>query len=72
MSRPWSRVTGGPSRAYLVEYVEGDRVKHVLDDDSKYRVGSALGFAGARHLVLPRDSDLAVRILQQGNNSYFT
>jgi len=52
-------------RAYLVQNVERDRIKHVLDDDSKNRVGSALGLAGARYLVLSGDRDLAVRVLQQ-------
>jgi hypothetical protein len=53
------------SRAYLIQNVERDRIKHVLDDDSKNRVGSALGLAGTRYLVLSGDRNLAVRVLQQ-------
>lgn len=62
MSRPLY-VPGGPLRAYLVEYVEGDRVKHVLHDDSKNRIGSALSLAGTANLILSGHRDLVVRIL---------
>lgn len=61
MGRP-----GGPAlRAYLIKYVEGDRIKHVLHDDSENRVGSALGLAGTGYLILSGNCNLVIRILQQ-------
>lgn len=61
MGRP-----GGPTlRAHLIKYVEGDRIKHVLHDDSKNRVGSALGLAGIGYLILSGNCNLVIRILQQ-------
>lgn len=57
--------SGGPLRAHLIKYVEGDRIKHVLHDDSKYRVGSALGLAGTGYLILSRNRNLVIRVLQQ-------
>lgn len=60
MGRP-----SGPLRAHLIKYVEGDRIKHVLHDDSKYRVGSALGLAGTGYLILSGNRNLVIRVLQQ-------
>lgn len=63
MGRPGNVVPGDPLRAYLIKYVEGDRIKHVLHDDSKNRVGSALGLAGAGYLILAGNRNLVIRIL---------
>lgn len=52
-------------RAYLIKYVEGDRIKHVFHDDSKNRVGPALRLAGTGYLILSGNCNLIIRILQQ-------
>lgn len=61
--RAGRHVPGESLRAYLIEDVKRDRIKHVLNDDSKNRVRSALSFPGAGNLVLSGDRNLIVRIL---------